>query len=107
MGRGWKIALYIWGGFWAFVLVAATVPAKQAVSNLQSWADLLGLTSLAHLFAAKAVDYVAQIGSLIAGIVGAASAWFSARHLGQQAEAAERVRNLSERLKEALRHDEK
>jgi hypothetical protein len=51
MNWGWRIVAGLWGGFWAFVFLAATVPASQAISNLSSWARLLGIAWLAHQFA--------------------------------------------------------
>ncbi len=64
----WKIAGGAWGAFWAALLVAATVPAKVAVSNLASWADLLGATGLARLLATHGADRLAQLLS-IAGLL--------------------------------------
>jgi hypothetical protein len=56
VSRGWKIALVIWGAFWAVIVVAATVPADAAVRNLASWADALGLVRIADWFSTQALE---------------------------------------------------
>lgn len=66
MANGWKIATGIWGAFWAAVLVAATVPAKQAASNLASYAEFTGATWFVHLVATKGADHLAQFLSIVA-----------------------------------------
>ena len=69
MERGWKIALWIWAGFWATIFFAATVPAHQAVSNLQSWAELFGLPEVARFLAHRGLDLLSQILSVILTIL--------------------------------------
>jgi hypothetical protein len=73
MSRGWQITIYIWCGFWAVIFFAATVPAHQAISNLESWADLFGLTAAAHFVSGKRVDIVTQIASGIGFVLGLAN----------------------------------
>jgi len=51
VNRGWKIAGGIWAGLSVFIAIAATVPAKQAMSNPSSWADELGLTATNNFLA--------------------------------------------------------
>lgn len=64
MGKFWKVVLWTGGIIWAALAVMATIPAGQAVSNLQSWAELFGLVALGNLMAAKGVDYLTQLGSV-------------------------------------------
>jgi hypothetical protein len=66
MGLLRKIVGGIWAAFWAALLVAATVPAKVAVSNLASWADLTGASWLAHLVATRGADAITIVLSIVA-----------------------------------------
>ena len=70
MGWGWKFLFSVWCGFWAFVFVAATVPAHQAITNLQSWADFFGLSTAAQFVARRGIDLAAQVTSSIAVLLG-------------------------------------
>jgi hypothetical protein len=79
MRRTGKILLWIWGVFWAFVLVAATIPAKQAVSNLASWVEFFGLFDLAHFVATKAADVGAVIAATISILVSVALKYLEIR----------------------------
>jgi hypothetical protein len=65
MGIGWKTAQWLWGGFCALVLFAASVPAKEAATKLASWADLLGLVDLANTLSSKGVDRGAAAFSIV------------------------------------------
>ncbi len=108
MSRGWKIALYIWGGICAFVLFAATVPAHQAMSNLQSWADFFGFTALATALSEKYVDYVAQVAITISSII----LYLAARRIAELQHAHslrkyyERLQNRAKQTEEKLRRPE-
>jgi len=44
--RFWHTVAAIWTALFAFLLMAATVPAGTAVSNLASWAELFHLYDL-------------------------------------------------------------
>lgn len=43
---------------WTALVVGALIPAGQATSNLQSWANLFGLPHLGQYLAGKGSDYI-------------------------------------------------
>jgi hypothetical protein len=69
VGKLRKVFGGIWAVFWAAILVAATVPAKTAVTNLASWADFTGTSWLVHLAATKGADHFAQVLSIVALLI--------------------------------------
>ena len=87
--KAWKVALTIIGTLWAVIAVAAAIPAHEAMSNLQSWADLLGLTYLGSILAAKGVDYIAILSALLGAVVSGILLWH-ARQVEKEAQEAAR-----------------
>lgn len=67
MSKFGKGAIWFVGVIWAVLAAAATIPAKQAVSNLQGWAEILGLTALVQPLAHKWADYLVQLAAVIIG----------------------------------------
>lgn len=66
MRKRWVTALNFWMAAWAALAVMAVIPAGQAVSNLQSWAQLFGLTELARYLGEHAsLDRVALAGGFV------------------------------------------
>lgn len=104
MSRGWKIVVWAGGAAWAALALAATIPAHQAISNLQSWAEVLGLTTLGQLFAAKGVDYLVQLGAFVLATM-ATLMWHYTMDSIKEAKKidAEQVLRIKRQLEEALR----
>jgi hypothetical protein len=50
--------LVMWGGLWAAILVAATVPAPTAMSNLETWGELFGLQGVVTTISSPGYDLV-------------------------------------------------
>jgi hypothetical protein len=80
MSWGWKIAAGVWSALLATVLMMATVPAKEGISNLASWADLFGLTSVAHLVGTKYADTIVQVLGGAVAVISALFFYFAAEH---------------------------
>lgn len=57
-----------WGTWtvWAVLVIGALVPAGQATSNLQSWANLFGLPHLGKYLAGKGSDNIVLFLALLA-----------------------------------------
>jgi hypothetical protein len=106
MSKFWKGILWALGAIWAFVAVAATVPAGTAISNLQSWADLLGLTTLAHALALKTVDYIVQIATLAMMIIAAILNFQTVRAVRVTKEEMNEAKAASERYEALKKHFE-
>lgn len=67
-----NIALATWGAISGFLLLALSVPAGQAESNLTTWLDLLGLPKLARsmaLWSANHQLFGIVLGNLISAVV--------------------------------------
>ena len=70
-GTGGKVAWYRkWLGWafsavWAILVFCAIIPAGSATSNLQSWANLLGLPTLGKYLAGSGTDNIALFLALI------------------------------------------
>jgi thiamine monophosphate synthase len=58
------------GAAWAALAVMATIPAQQAVTNLQSWAELFQLPALANYLSTRAFwdQFTLAAGALNTGI---------------------------------------
>jgi hypothetical protein len=66
----WQRVLWGTGVAWAVLAVMATIPAQQAVTNLQSWAELFQLPALANYLSTNAFwdQFTLAAGALNTGI---------------------------------------
>ena len=68
MSRFWKTALAIWGVVSATLFFMSTVPVSIAKTNLASWADMFGLTFIAHIVGTTYADTVGQVFAIVSAL---------------------------------------